>query len=323
VCEADARQSGGIASLNHRLIAATPAGSVVGWAPGKVILLGEHAVVYGRPALAASIEQGLRVSVWRRVPSTITSTSTAALSTSRLREALVRAAGLFAIAAEELEVEVDSSLPQGVGLGSSAALSVALVRALGQLAGVALDEHQVAERSFELERIFHGHPSGIDNTVCAHGGLISFSRADGFRPLACARPLRLVIAIGSAVRETRRVVGALRQRWEDERERHEAMFDEIAALVRQGETALASGDCTAFGEIVNANQQVLARLDISTPELDEMIDFARRNGALGAKLTGGGGGGAIICLAGEHAPALASAFEKQGRRAFVTEVPTR
>lgn len=287
-----------------------------GRAPGKVILLGEHAVVYGRRAIAASIGQGLEVRLTEgRVPRLASPNGS-----GRLYEALARAARGFGIDGESLSIEVSSSLPQGVGLGSSAALSVALVRALADLLGAALDDGEAGARAFELEQVFHGNPSGIDNTVCAHGGLISFSRDRGFRPLACARPLPLVIAIGRAARETRRVVGALRERWQADRVRYEAVFDEIAALVERGEAALAAGDRRGFGAVMDANQDALARLGISTPELDEMAAFARAHGALGAKLTGGGGGGAVIALANGDASALAGAFQARGWRAFTSDI---
>jgi hydroxymethylglutaryl-CoA reductase len=207
-----------------------------------------------------------------------------------------------------------------MGLGSSAALSVALVRALARFAYRALDDSAVCAGAFEIEKIFHGYPSGIDNTVATYGGLIAFTRGAAARPLCAPRPLPLVVALGRAPRHTRQTVTALRAKWEANAATCERRFDEIAALVNAAEHAIAAGDHVTLGATMNANHAVLEHLGISTDELEQMVDLARTHGALGAKLTGGGGGGAVICLCDDDRSRLVAAFTRAGWQAFTTDI---
>lgn len=285
-------------------------------APGKVILLGEHAVVYGRAALAATIDRYVEV--------TVTPRSAALPSTPpRLHEALGRAAELTGIEPFGLNASVRADLPVSVGLGSSAALSVALIRALAKCAGQSLADDVVCTRAFEIEKIFHGFPSGIDNTVVTYGGLIAFRRDVSVTRLSTPRPLPLVIAIGRVPRETQTAVRALRDKWSADCATYEPVFDQIDALVAQAEDAIAAGVLPVLGALMNANHRLLQRLGISTDELDAMVGLARNAGALGAKLTGGGGGGAVICLCDNDRDRLVQQFTHAGWRAFAADIAER
>jgi hydroxymethylglutaryl-CoA reductase len=317
-------------------------------APGKVILLGEHAVVYGRTALAAAIDRHVTVRIHRpcdsrksalREPQGARNKSHLAFEIEhpfvlrpskhaaagydhpdpRLAEALARAAEVVGLNGTRVAASVSTDLPLAMGLGSSAALSVALVRALACFAQRRLDVEAVCAAAFEIEKIFHGFPSGIDNTVATYGGLIAFTRGTA-RPLATRRLLPLVVVLGRRPRRTQQTVTALRERWETSPAVCEPLFDEIDTLVTEGERAIAAGNLAILGEAMNANHEVLQRLDISTDELDVMVGLARTHGALGAKLTGGGGGGAVICLCdGDRAP-LVDAFAYAGWQAFATNI---
>ena len=290
-------------------------------APGKVILLGEHAVVYGRTALAASINLYVEVAVTgiRRanVHNTVEARHTVPL------RALERAAELTGLDPGSITVTVAADLPASVGLGSSAALSVALIRALAKFAGQSLSDAVVCARAFEIEKIFHGFPSGIDNTVVTYGGLIAFRRDGTVKPLATAQPIPLVIALGRAPRETQEAVRGLRERWESSPALYEPLFDEIDRLVSEAQHAIAAGDLPTLGALMNANHRLLQRLGISTEELDEMVALARDSGVSGAKLTGGGGGGAVICLCDADRERLVESFTRAGWRAFVTDIVQR
>jgi mevalonate kinase len=290
------------------------AASGTGRAPGKVILLGEHAVVYNRPALAAAIDRYVEVRVCQD------GTGGARAVDPIPQPVITRAAQLSGLAAHTLAVTATADLPIGVGLGSSAALSVALVRALADYAGSPLDDTVTCARAFELEKLFHGFPSGIDNTVSACGGVLRFERGRRVAAIVIDRPLSLVVAVGRTPRATRRTVTALRRRWEADPGAHEAIFDAIAGLVDAGETAVARGDLRELGRLMNANHDLLHRLGVSTDELEHMLALARTRGALGAKLTGGGGGGAIICLCPDTPARLITAFARAGWHAFVTEI---
>jgi hydroxymethylglutaryl-CoA reductase len=297
---------------------ASNSGVVRSAAPGKVILLGEHAVVYGRTALAASIDRFVEVSI-------------APAASTRLKEAghavplpaLERAAELAGLDPASVTASAAADFPPGVGLGSSAALSVALIRALAMFAGQSVSDAVVCARAFEIEKIFHGFPSGIDNTIATFGGLIAFRRGDTVKPLAPARSIPLVIALGRAPRETQKTVRGLRQRWEISPALYEPLFDEIDRLVNEAQNAITTGDLPVLGALMNANHRLLQRLGISTEELDEMVALARDSGSLGAKLTGGGGGGAVICLCDTDRERLVEPFTRAGWRAFATDVARR
>jgi len=289
-------------------------------APGKVILLGEHAVVYGRAAIAAAVE--------RRVEVTLRPAAGAARfdpeDDSRLAAALARAVELVGGPARDFVVTIASDLPRAMGLGSSAALSVALVRALAAQAGRHLEVAELSSLAFEIETIFHGTPSGIDNSAAAYGGLIAFRRSRNgavrVRPLSTACAVPLVVALGREPRATQTTVGALRQRRAADPQRHERLFDEIDRLVAAAERAVIAGDLAELGILMNSNHGMLHTLGVSTDELESMVTLARRAGALGAKLTGGGGGGAVICLCPEGREQLVAAFARAGWQAFLTDI---
>jgi len=296
-------------------------GVVCSAAPGKVILLGEHAVVYGRTALAASIDRYVEVVVTGVGRASQHNTVGARHAVPLL--ALERAAELTGLDPASITVTVAADLPAGVGLGSSAALSVALIRALAKFAGQPRSDALVCARAFEIEKIFHGFPSGIDNTVVTYGGLIAFRREDFVKPLATARPVPLVIALGRAPRETQKAVRGLRDRWERSPALYEPLFDEIDRLVNEAARAIAAGDLPTLGVLMNANHRLLQRLAVSTGELDEMVALARDSGASGAKLTGGGGGGAVICLCDADRERLVQSFTRAGWRAFAADIAQR
>jgi hydroxymethylglutaryl-CoA reductase len=297
---------------------ASNSGLVRSAAPAKVILLGEHAVVYGRTALAASIDRYVEVSIAPAV-----STGLKEGGRAVPLAALERAAELTGLDPASITASAAADVPLGVGLGSSAALSVALVRALARFAGQPVSDAVVCARAFEIEKIFHGFPSGIDNTIATYGGLIAFRRGDTVKPLATARSIPLVIALGRAPRETQKTVRGLRQRWENSPALYEPLFDEIDRLVNEAQHAITAGDLPMLGALMNANHRLLQRLAISTEELDEMVALARDSGVLGAKLTGGGGGGAVICLCGADRERLVESFTGAGWRAFETDIAKR
>jgi len=294
----------------------TPVVSTSAVAPGKVILLGEHSVVYGRPALAAAIDRHVEVCV---APHS-TFDSSLWRSAGLLPSPLVRyASDRLGISDWRLAVRATGNLPIGVGLGSSAALSVSLVRALAASADVPLDAATTCQHAYGLERLFHGHPSGVDNTVATYGGLLRFTRGAPLHRVVTA-PLPLVVAIGRAPRATRRAVTALRSRWEADATSYEAIFDRIAALVADAEAAIVDADLRTLGAAMTANHELLRRCGVSTDELDAMVALARAHRAYGAKLTGGGGGGAIIGLCPEQRERCVAAFQRAGWEAFATDI---
>ena len=296
-----------------------------GRAAGKVILLGEHAVVYGRPALAAGLTLGLEAEVRAGDGPLRLETDRPELSgDGKLERLVAEAAAAVDLSPRGLVVRVRSSVPAGVGLGSSAALAVAVLRALAAAAGRVLTLAEELALGRRLEAIFHGHPSGIDPTAAALGATcFRFVRGEPplVEPLRVVSPLPLVIAFSGSPRSTGAAVEGLRARWTAARPRYEALFDEVGAVVAEGARAAEAGDLPGLGRAFDRNQELLARLGVSEPGVEALAATARRRGALGAKLTGGGAGGAIIALAPDTA-AVAAALEAEGARTLVARVGT-
>ena len=284
-----------------------------------MILLGEHAVVHGRPALVVGLAR--RVSV-RVVPRAVPERELPG-EDRRVHTAVERAAAAFAIAPEAgFAIEVGGDLPVAVGLGSSAALSVALVRALAASAGVLLSAARLDEVAYELERIFHGTPSGVDVAAAARGSALWFEIGPPRRtvPVALARSLTFVVALTGSRHETARTVGSLRERAAAHPEVYAPVFDAIGKLVETARRALEGGDWPKLGRLMTMNHELLRALGVSTAELDELVARAVGAGAFGAKLTGGGGGGAAVVLAGDDPTAVVEALRTAGYEAFVQRI---
>ena len=293
-----------------------------GRAAGKVILLGEHAVVYGRPALAAGLALGLEVEVRsEKGPARVETDRPGMEADSRPLHLLKEAAAALHVAPRDLVVSIRSELPPGAGLGSSAALSVALLRALASATGRTLRADDELALGRRLEAIFHGHPSGIDPAAAALGGCFRFVRGEppSITPLRPARPLPLVVALGRRPRSTGAAVGGLRSRWEANRTRYERLFDAVGAVVADGARAAETGDLAALGAAFDRNQTLLVELGVSAADVDELVTVAREAGALGAKLTGGGTGGAVLALAPDPAP-ITAALRARDVESMVVEV---
>jgi len=280
-------------------------------APGKLILFGEHAVVHGQPALASAVGMRTTVSLWPcQGPTRLQG---AAGADERLRRALE-----LALPARGLVVELRSELPLGLGMGSSASLSVALVRAAAALRGQVLDHQELFQRSLELERVFHGQPSGVDNAVVIRGGLLRFQRGPPLRldPVPLHDRLPVVILDSGSPGDTAAMVARVRAR----RPGNDSVIQRIGELTEQ---AIASLDrAPALGALMDENHALLRRLGVSTPTLDGLCHLARGSGALGAKLSGGGGGGVVLALVPvDVQPRLLQAAREAGVRAWPIRLP--
>jgi hydroxymethylglutaryl-CoA reductase len=259
-----------------------------GIAAGKVILLGEHAVVYGKRALALPIPNAVMASV---IPGTKDIDPFSGAILQQLRQELGLTGDAFGI-------DVRSSLPAGMGLGSSAAVAVAIVRAVSTAFDLNLDNERVNAIAFSCERRAHGTPSGIDNTIATYAVPMLFDNTDGprFEELKSPLTLPLVIAFSSRPGMTHAQVAAVRVRRERQAERYAAIFEAMDELSVAGAAALQSADYAELGALMNICQGLLNAIEVSTPEIESLVSMARSAGAAGAKLTGAGGGGAVAIL---------------------------
>ncbi len=280
-------------------------------APGKAILFGEHAVVYGCPALAIPISS-IRAQATGKAsakPLTIVaedlpgSPLTILPGDSGIGQPLALMARLTAkqLEAENLlgEVRIQSNIPIASGLGSGAAVSAALGRAIAQLHGADLPAENLNRLVFEVEKLHHGTPSGIDNTVVVYERPLYFVKDAAFEFLDIAKPLWLALADTGVASLTRDAVAAARALAESAPRQTAQIFGEIAAIVDEAKACIERGSADRLGALMTANHRLLKALTVSSPELDCLVDAALKAGAMGAKLSGGGRGGNIIALADE------------------------
>lgn len=289
-------------------------------ANGKVILLGEHAVVYGVPALAAGIERGARARAEsaERARLRLGAREVTGDDGSELGRALSALLDRLALGPHSLEVELD--LPPGAGLGASAAIAVASARAVLEAQGQPPDEERVLAAADAWERIFHGNPSGIDAAAAAHAGCLCYSRESGVQALPVGRDFRLVVALAGPPASTREMVESVARQRERRPEQVDKTMAGIGALVQNAKVAIETGDLASLGRLFDLNQMLLAGLFLSTEGIEQACALARSAGALGAKLTGSGGGGAVIALVAGDPTAVLSAFADAGVEAFAALV---
>ena len=309
--------------------------AVTASAPGKAILFGEHSVVYGEPAIAIPVTQVAATA--RIVPAARGSGLSLiapdvkqffSLGTGPEQAPLVVAARLtldhLCASIPDATLTVESSIPIASGLGSGAAVSAALVRALAAFLGVSLSPADVSDLVYEVEKIHHGTPSGIDNTVIAYERPIYFVRGATAGPdlLSVGAPINLLIADTGLPSPTKEVVGYVRTGWARETARYEALFQRIGDVAREARRRIEIGNVSALGRLMDENQSLLVHLGVSSPTLDRLIDAARKAGALGAKLSGAGEGGNMVALVQPEAvDTVAAAVTRAGAvRTIQTEV---
>lgn len=318
-------------------------------APGKIILFGEHAVVYGRPALAvpvtqvrarASIQQTGEFSGKTWADSVLIQATDIGLFSPLSRIQSDRAPHPLASVIQEtlqrlgiarppaFTLTIESTIPIASGLGSGAAVSVAVIRALAAFCNQMISDEQVSQIAYEVEKLHHGTPSGIDNTVIAYAKPVYFVRAlasptgrgvgggGQIQPFNPACPFTLVIADTGQAAPTKESVGDVRKLWEADQSRWEIVFDKVGKIAREARNAIESGEISRLGPLMDANHALLQEMTVSSPELDRLVLAAKNAGANGAKLSGGGRGGNMIALVQpeEKAPAIAQSLRQAGAK---------
>jgi mevalonate kinase len=305
-------------------------------APGKIILFGDHAVVYGKPAIAIPV---------RQVMATVSITAYEGGEPGTIKieapdiqlDCLLTDLGrdhpltrIISLTLDEIQVKdppsirirIESNIPISAGMGSGAAVSIAVVQALSTHLEKPLTQEQHSALAFEAEKIHHGSPSGIDNTVIAYNQPVYFTRSEGPSTFPIGAPFTLLIGDTGVVSPTSVAVGQVKETWRNDPERLEALFDEIGQIATEARVHLMQGEVEKLGPLMTRNQKCLESIGVSSPELNNLLEAAISAGAMGAKLSGAGLGGNMIALvtSSEIEKVQSALLEVGARNVLVTEV---
>jgi len=301
---------------------------------GKVILFGEHFVVHGVPGIVSAIDsttnaevkqggKGIQIRDERR-------TAQGYGEEKRLQqiesiERMLRAMGIDTKIS--LEIWIGGTLPGFSGLGASAASSVAIARAIAQELGLKVSDEKINQVAYEAEKAYAGNPSGIDNTAATYGGLMWFEKdmgggQDKIEKLHVRRPIEIVIGSTGKVANTKAMVEGVAERKKKNPSKYDPIFKQAGNVAFAGKKALEAYDLKKVGELMNENHRLLQEIAVSSKELDNLVDLARKQGSFGAKLTGGGGGGCMMALTpGKDLQGkVASAIRNSGFEVLTTKI---
>ena len=281
-------------------------------APGKAILFGEHAVVYGIPAIAVPLSsiRARACCIDTAHPLTIIAEDLPRPGQTKVAEHFDRSDPLSLMAALTMghlntgnltgEIRIRSDIPIASGLGSGAAVSAALGRAIALMRNTDISNRELSRIVFEVEKLHHGRPSGIDNTVVVHEKPVYFVKDEEVDFIRFGEPLHIILGDTGIASLTRDAVADVRSLYERDPISTAKQFEAIGAIVYDARACIETGATARLGELMTANHHFLRRLNVSSAELDKLVDAALIAGALGAKMSGGGRGGNIIALVNDR-----------------------
>jgi mevalonate kinase len=293
---------------------------------GKLILFGEHFVVYKVPALVAAVSDYTDCTVEITEGSGVTTIDDRPAVPGYKVEKKDEADEATKLVLKHLGVDIEKqavkvhfggNLCAVSGIGASAASCVALARAVGQALGKNLTEEEVNAAGYEGEKGYHGTPSGIDNTAATYGGILRFQRTDAdpvFETKKLPKGVEIVYASTGITASTTKVVADVRQKKEDNPEWFDKLMEKYKEIAGKGEKALDEGDWDTLAALLNENHKLCQELTVSCKELDSLVEAARAAGAAGAKMSGTGRGGLMLALTPgkELQDKVAEALEKAG-----------
>ena len=314
---------------------------VVASAPAKIILFGEHFVVYGEPAIVVAIDKRARAEAERRQDERLRFQS-ANLNTScyfengafkveqgdakqvRFKFEPVKLAveKVLAVYGKNvgLDIRINSAIPVAAGLGSSAAVVASVTAAVAALLELEFSKQDIFRIAYEAEKIVHGTPSGVDPAIATFGGTLLFQVDTGFKPLEVKTDIPLVIGDTGVERSTRIQVEKVRETMDSFPQITDPLRKAAREIVLRAVTALQENDLETLGRLMNINHALLYGIGVSDESLEWLANAARKAGALGAKLTGAGGGGCMIALARpEKLENVSEAIMRAGGSPFIAK----
>jgi mevalonate kinase len=302
---------------------------------GKTILFGEHFVVHGVPGIASAIDSATEAEVKKTKNGIdINDERTGAKGYAEKKklqqiESIDRMLTAMNLDSDRVSMDIwlGGNLPGFSGLGASAASSVAIARAISEEYNLDLNDERINDVAYEAEKAYAGNPSGIDNTAATFGGLIWFKKNLGsgineVEQLNIKNPVEIVIANSGVVANTKAMVEGVGERKKQNPKKYDELFSKAKDLVYDGRKALENFDLKKVGLLMNENHTLLQMIEVSSKELDYLVEVARKNGSFGAKMTGGGGGGCILALTpgNDLQEKVASAIKKEGFEVLKTRI---
>lgn len=290
-------------------------------APGKIYLFGEHAVVYGETAIACAVE--LRTRVRAEISDSVVIQSQIGKTgidfekhpyISSVIENMRKISSIKGVF-----LEIDSDIPVGSGLGSSAAVTIASIGALNGLFRCGLSLEEIAKLGHQIEISVQGAASPTDTYVSTFGGVVTIPERKKLRTPDCG----IVIGDTGVFSSTKELVSNVRKLRESYPELIEPLMASIGRISKIGESLVLEGDYYSIGRLMNVNQGLLDALGVNSWELSKLIYSARQAGAFGTKITGAGGGGCMVALTAlDKCMQVAEAISKAGGKATITK-PTQ
>ncbi|MBT6820884.1 mevalonate kinase [archaeon] len=271
--------------------------------PGKIILFGEHAVVYGKPAIAApvnSLTTNVKLKITDDEISKIIITDKSLTPEERNRlEELLELVKKELVIKDNFHITIDSSVPISSGMGSSASLCVSIVKSLLLHKNNSVDVEELSKLALIGEKIFHGNPSGIDTNVISYNQTLFFQKKKKNEFIKIKKPLNILIADSGIKGSTKRAVSLVKKKYEENKIIYSKIFDDMEKISIVSKKAIEEGDIEKLGRMMTLNHALLKMIGISNEKLDYIFSSAIDYGAYGAKISGAGMGGNIIALVKE------------------------